>query len=56
MHKNYYNILDNHICKPGNFQCTYGKCIPESKRCDGELYDCRDGSDEWNCSKCVVRL
>ena len=32
-------------CREGEFRCSYGKCVPENLRCDGES-DCEDGSDE----------
>ena len=37
-------------CREGEFRCSYGKCIPEYFRCDGEN-DCEDGSDEAR--KCI---
>jgi hypothetical protein len=38
-------------CQPTKFQCrTSGLCVPLTWRCDGDL-DCRDGSDEDECSK-----
>ena len=37
-------------CKPSEFRCDNGECIDESSVCD-EHSDCRDLSDELNCSK-----
>ena len=36
-------------CLPSQFNCTNGRCIPESWRCDKED-DCGDKSDEDGCS------
>lgn len=32
-------------CPPGQFYCTSGECIDNSKVCD-RIYDCADRSDE----------
>ena len=40
-------------CRSSEFTCTEdGSCIDGHRRCDGRR-DCRSGSDEANCSKCV---
>ncbi|CAH1274403.1 OLFM3 [Branchiostoma lanceolatum] len=38
-------------CTEDEFQCGNGRCIPDSFECDGED-DCRDNSDEANCTGC----
>lgn len=39
-------------CTKQHFQCVSNlRCIPKSKRCDNKR-NCRDGSDEANCSGC----
>ena len=35
-------------CRPNEFRCYGGDCVPKSYQCDGE-WDCSDGSDEENC-------
>lgn len=35
-------------CAPGEFQCTSGRCVPATFRCDSEN-DCGDYSDETGC-------
>ena len=43
-------LLTFSVCEFGaEFTCTSGRCIPIRKRCD-ETSDCKDGSDENNCS------
>ena len=37
-------------CIEKEFECMNGQCIAQAYRCDNEL-DCKDGSDEKNCSK-----
>ena len=39
------NLTESGDCKPDEFRCAYGGCIPKRYRCDGEA-DCIDGSDE----------
>lgn len=40
-----------HGCKPDEFECLNGQCIPFSSTCDGNR-DCADGTDEGtNCCK-----
>lgn len=38
-------------CKPEQFTCSSGQCIPQGWICD-DSEDCKDGSDEQNCTKC----
>ena len=45
-----FNMLDK--CEVGDslqFQCKSGECIPMTRFCDFRT-DCKDGSDENNCS------
>jgi hypothetical protein len=37
-------------CQPNETVCRSGECLPQETRCDGKR-DCRDGSDEFGCSK-----
>ena len=37
-------------CKSNEFRCANGLCIDASRICDGQT-DCRDWTDELNCSK-----
>eukprot|EP00095_Tigriopus_kingsejongensis_P004525 maker-scaffold532_size145644-snap-gene-0.29 protein:Tk04525 transcript:maker-scaffold532_size145644-snap-gene-0.29-mRNA-1 annotation:"low-density lipoprotein receptor-related protein 6 isoform x1" len=38
-------------CKPSDFTCATGACIPLQWRCDGPV-ECADHSDEINCPEC----
>ena len=40
----------DHTCEPSMFRCDNGRCIRPYFRCDYEN-DCRDNSDERDCSK-----
>lgn len=37
-------------CKPDEFRCHVGHCIPGEWQCDGQE-DCTDDSDEQDCGK-----
>uniref|UniRef100_A0A3P8Z7L8 SCO-spondin n=1 Tax=Esox lucius TaxID=8010 RepID=A0A3P8Z7L8_ESOLU len=39
----------NTACRPYEFGCANGQCVPRAWHCDGET-DCVDGSDEQGCS------
>lgn len=41
-------------CDSNEFSCDGSRCIPESKRCDGNN-DCEDGTDESYCSETSSR-
>ena len=49
-------------CKGWEFECASGQCVGCDKRspCDGircdKIFDCKDGSDEWGCSKSICNL
>lgn len=45
---------DNGPCSLLEFHCQSGECIHSSWRCDGDP-DCKDKSDEENCSKGTAR-
>ena len=47
------HFSDAFACPEGYFKCNNGKCLRESKVCDGSYDDCGDESDESNCSKCL---
>ena len=42
-------------CKPHDFRCTSGDCIPLEQQCNG-YQNCEDGSDEsdWACTGCPI--
>jgi Low-density lipoprotein receptor domain class A len=42
--------LGNTTCEPTYFKCANSRCIPGRWRCDYDD-DCRDGSDEVNCTR-----
>jgi len=37
-------------CSSDEFTCSSGECVELKYRCDRD-YDCRDGSDEFDCRK-----
>lgn len=41
-------------CPTGQFKCDDQVCLPNSKKCD-RIADCRDGSDERGCRKCLLK-
>ena len=45
--------LHLHLEQPGHFCCDDGTCLPSSRVCDGQQ-DCRDNTDELDCSIVVV--
>ncbi|KAK1890517.1 Low-density lipoprotein receptor-related protein 10 [Dissostichus eleginoides] len=42
------------VCQPGTFHCDSDRCVFESWRCDGQV-DCKDGTDELNCTVILPR-
>lgn len=42
-------------CSRAEYRCEDGQCIPEEKRCDSRN-DCRDGSDELDCSMSYLSI
>lgn len=49
----WFNLSDYPECT--QFRCANGACYNQTQRCD-HIPDCRDGSDEANCSKKPVLL
>jgi hypothetical protein len=43
------------LCSSAEFRCEDGQCIPKEKRCDTRT-DCRDGSDELDCSMSYLSI
>ena len=41
-------------CRADQWQCQSGQCIAQADRCN-RRYDCRDGSDETDCRKSLIR-
>ena len=52
--RSYTTHLTLHACKPEEFACNNAFCITMEERCDGKE-DCKDGSDEQNCGKLILR-
>lgn len=44
----WYFLFIEPTCKPGEFQCASGRCVPGAFKCDAEN-DCGDYSDEMGC-------
>jgi Low-density lipoprotein receptor domain class A len=42
-------VFSYQACREDEFQCKDGSCIPADQRCN-RRYDCRDGSDEQECT------
>ena len=45
-----YSLTAPKTCRPEQFTCSNGQCIPQGWICD-DSEDCTDASDEQNCSK-----
>lgn len=44
------SLCRNVTCREDQFQCRDQSCIPGHLTCSGKA-ECRDGSDEFNCSE-----
>ncbi len=43
-----FSTLANFLLPVEDFQCASGHCIPQHKRCNGQV-NCKDKSDELEC-------
>jgi len=48
-----YTFPPTEQCNEIEFRCEDGTCIPSRLVCDRK-YDCRDGTDEFNCGESLV--
>lgn len=50
------NECKNDVCNSDQFQCKSSKkCIHKEWVCDN-VYDCPDGSDEYNCGWLIYKI